>query len=141
MHKLQHPLFLIKRVCILAVSPGFQFSPGDKLQGSGIDTIPQAGGGRPIVKQVPQVRIAVFAPYLGSDHEQAPVLVLYDVVGIERFCKTGPARPGFIFIPGAEKRFPGYNVHIDAIVFFVPVFVFKGWFGAILTRNFILQWG
>ena len=132
---------MIKRVCILPVSPGLQFFPGDKHQGSGIDTIPEAGGGRPIVKHMPQVRIGMFAPDLGSNHEQASVLVLYDIVGIERFCKTGPARPGFIFVPGAEKRFPGYNIHIDALVFVVPVFVFKGRFGALLTRNFILQRG
>ncbi len=94
MHKLQHRLFIIKRVCILPVSLGCQFLPGDKLQGGGIETIPEAGGGRSIVKHVPQVRIAVLASDLGSDHEQAPVLVLYDVVHIEWFCEFAEVGKG-----------------------------------------------
>ena len=53
--------------------------------------------------------------------------------------ETWPPGSGFVLVPGAKKRFTGYDVHVDARTVLVPVFVLERPLGAFLLGHLVLQ--
>src|SRR5579872_3121897 len=88
---------------------------------------------------MPQVRVAVGGPYLGSGHEVAAVRLGLDVLRLERAGKAGPARPGVELVEGAEQRLARDDVHVDARLVVVPVRVLKRPLRGVLLRHLVLQ--
>jgi len=43
------------------------------------------------------------------------------------------------FVPRAEKRLAGNDIHVDAIFIIVPVFIFESRLGSVLLRYLILE--
>src|SRR5579884_157985 len=88
---------------------------------------------------MPQVRVAVGGPYLGSGHQVAAVRLGLDVVRLERAGKAGPARPGVELVEGAEQRLARDDVYVDARLVVVPVRVLKRPLRGVVLRHLVLQ--
>jgi len=128
-----------KQAQIFAISLLLQFFFGDEPQGGGVDAVSQAGGRRPIGKEMPEMRIAMFASHLGAGHKKAAILFFLNIVRLKRPGEAGPAGAGSKLVLRAEKRLAGYDVHVDTFLFIVPVFISKGRLRAFFLGDFILQ--
>ena len=87
---------------------------------------------------MPKMGIAVFASDLGAHHKQAAILFLNYIFRHKRPGEAGPAGAGFKFVGGAEQRFSGNNVHVNAFLFVIPVVIVKRRFGTLFLGNLVL---
>jgi hypothetical protein len=62
-----------------------------------------------------------------------------DMIRLQWTGETGPAGARVVFIQRAEQRLAGGHIHVNAIVFVVPIFVTKGRFGAFMLCDLILH--
>jgi hypothetical protein len=90
---------------------------------------------------MPQVGIAVFAPDLNAPHEEVTVFSLHNISRFKRSGETGPSGPGIIFVRGAEQRFPGDDIHINSLLFVVPIFIPEWRLGAFFLSHLELDGG
>ena len=85
------------------------------------------------------MRTGFFAFNLRAEHVMAFVSMLCDAFRFQRFSETGPAASGIKFIQGAEQRFAGNNIHVDALLLMVPVFIVEGRLRSVVLGYFILD--
>ena len=95
-----------------------------EIQGDGVDAIPQSRRLRTVIKDVTEVRIALFAKHFHACHSIAPVRLYADVLFGNRLPETRPSSSGFEFRLGAEQRVPATNAPVDS--FLVQLVVFTG---------------
>src|SRR2546428_9653138 len=104
-----------------------------------VHAVALAGRRRPVVEDVPEVRVGVRGADLGARREEPAVLPLADVPGLERSREARPARPGLVLVERAEDRLARDDVDVDAGPVVVPVFVVEGRLGAFLLRHLVLH--
>ncbi len=83
-------------------------------------------GGGPVIENMAEMRIAMFAPDLGARHEKVMVFLLHDISRLKRLGEARPSGPGFIFVLGAEQGFPGNDVDVNSFPLVIPVFILEG---------------
>ncbi|MNY81228.1 hypothetical protein D3C86_2226890 [compost metagenome] len=59
-----------------------------------------------------EMRIGNLAADLGADHQMAEVCFFLNRIIADRTGEAGPAAAGIVFVPGAEQRLPGDDIHI-----------------------------
>src|SRR5712692_349309 len=100
-----------------------------------------AGRRRPVVEHVPQVRAGMRGADFRARGEEAPVLALADVPGLERPREAGPAGAGVVLVERAEERLAGDDVDVDAGPVVVPVLVAEGRLRALVLGHPVLHGG
>jgi hypothetical protein len=113
---------------------------GHKAQGRRIDTIPQAPI-RAIGKHMPQMGIRGQGSHLSASHSMGGIGFFDNVLGIEGSCKTGPPRAGIEFVEGGKQRLPRNYIHIQSLVFMIPIWIVKRRFSAVFPCNIMLKRG
>src|SRR3989454_472900 len=111
----------------------------DEAQRRGVDAVAQARRRRAVVEQVAQVGIRVRRADLGAHHEERPVRLLLDVLGLERLGEARPAGAGLELVERAEQRLSGDDVHVDAGPVIVPVLVRESPLCPLVLRHVVLQ--
>lgn len=61
-------LLLFKQRHVIPIPFLFKVGFGNEAQGGRVDAVAQAGGGRAIVEQVPEVGVGMLAAYFGAHH-------------------------------------------------------------------------
>src|SRR5580698_8774523 len=73
-------------------------------------------------------------------HTVAAVMLLADVVGVERLRETGPPAVAIELVERGKKGFSRHDVHIDARLCMVPKFIFERQLCAIQLSDSALLW-
>src|SRR5260370_27015193 len=81
---------------VLPVALFLEALHGDEAQRGRVHAVALAGRRRPVVEDVPQVRVGVRGADLGARREQPAVLPLVDVPGLERSREARPAGAGVV---------------------------------------------
>ena len=136
---LQTLLLPLKYFQVDAIPLLFHLLFRNKAKGSGIETITEAGRGRPVREDMSQMGIAVFTPDLRPGHKEPSVLPLHDISRFERFGKARPSGPGIIFFLGAEQGLPGHDIHVNPLPLVVPVFILEGRLRPLFLGDRVLQ--
>ena len=86
-----------------------------------------------------QMGIGVFASNFSA--YQAVVLVVFflDQIFMQGSSKAGPATAGIKFVQGCKQGLAADNVHVNPLSGFIPVFILKGGFGAVLLGHMVLD--
>src|SRR5438093_1643575 len=113
----------------------------DEAQRGRVHAVALAGRRRPVVEDVPQVRVGVRGADLGARREEPAVLPLANVPGLERSREARPARPGLVLVERAEDRLARDDVDVDAGPVVVPVLVLEGRLGTLVLRHLVLHRG
>src|SRR5207249_10351522 len=79
-----------------------------------VHAVALAGRRRPVVEDVPQVRVGVRGADLGARREEPAVLPLANVPELERSREVRPARPGLVLVGRAEDRLARDDVGVEA---------------------------
>ena len=78
--RLPWALRLLKHGRVFAIAFLGQILDGNKAQGSRVDAVAQPGGRWAVRKDVPEMRVSVFAAHLDAGHKQRIVSMLDDVI-------------------------------------------------------------
>ena len=106
---------------------------------SRIDAIAHAAGvPRPIVKHMPQVRLAARAFRFRADHSVRSVRFFFHAARRKRRGKTRPARAGFKFLFRLKKRLSARRANIGALLFLVTIFPREWRLRPLLPHHIIL---
>src|SRR4029077_12233076 len=112
---------------VLTVTFGDQPIDRNKPERGGVHAKPGAGRRWAVVEQVAEVGVAVRRPHFGTYHEQRAIHVLADVAGLERLGEARPARARVELVERAEQGLAGHDIHVNAGLVVVPVFVPERW--------------
>src|SRR5208337_1487479 len=93
---------LLEQLDILSVAFLSQVLLGDEAQGGRVHAVAQPCRRRPVIKDMPEMRIGMLAPDLCPCREKAPVLLLHDITRLQRLGEARPARARIILVLGAE---------------------------------------
>src|SRR5262249_58512903 len=83
-----------------------------EAQSGRVHAVALAGRRRSVVEDVPEVRVGVRGAHLGPRREQPPVLLLDQVLGLERPREARPAGPGVVLVERGEERLPPPPPHL-----------------------------
>jgi len=86
-----------------------------------------------------QVGIGMPAPDLGTAHQQAAIILLNDIPGLQRPGEAGPARTGIELVEGAEERLPGDDIDVDAFPLVLFVLIPERRLGAAFLGDLVLE--
>src|SRR5436309_3119107 len=106
-----------------------------------VHAVALAGRRRPVVEDVPEVRVGVRGADLGARREEPAVIPLAHVPELARYREARPARPGLLLVERAEDRLARDDVDVDAGPVVVPVLVLKGRLGTLVLRHLVLHGG
>jgi len=134
-------LFLHKKFQILSVSLFLQILFRNEPQRCRIHAVTKARRRRPVIEDVAEMEIAMFAPDLDAGHEKAMVFPLHDIPRLKGLGEARPSGPGIIFVLGAEQRLPGNDVDINPFSMVIPVLIPERGFGALFLSHLILHGG
>jgi hypothetical protein len=87
----------------------------DEGERSRVQTVALAGGARPVVEHMPQMRTAARTVDLRAHHAEGSVLMFGDVLGIELAIKARPSGSGIEFVLARKKRKPTHDARIDPV--------------------------
>src|SRR5689334_2095408 len=81
----------------------------------------------------------MFRTDLGARQEELEIGMGLNVLLLQWLRETRPAGAGVVLVERAKQRLTGNDIHINAMVFIVPVFIAIGWFSAFVLRHLILH--
>src|SRR3984957_1676892 len=110
-------------------------------QRAGVDAVPVARGGRPVVEDVPQVTATATADDLGAVHEQGVVGPQLDRLGDRGLGEAGPPGAGVELGVRAEQLAATAGAPVVAVLMVVDVLTREGVLGVRLTQHAVLHRG
>ena len=132
---------LLKELKIFAVATFLKLIPGDKLQGSAVDTVAKTRGLGSIIEDMPKMTISSLATHLGTYHEMAQITFLDDLLILQRLGEAGPATTRIKLIKANEQWLTRDNINVDSLLLVVPVLVVEGWLGGVFLSHLVLHLG
>ena len=112
---------LSKKIKILAVAFLLHLLDRHEAQSRGIEAIAHAGRLWTVVKNVAEVRVALFRADFRALHEESLISFLDDMRRVDRLGETRPAGAALEFVGGREERFAANQVDVNAGLVVVPV--------------------
>src|SRR5881394_2279232 len=109
-----------------------------QLQRAAVDAVALTVRSRPVIENVPEMGVAVFADDLGPPHQQAVVRPQLDVLAVGRLGEAGPAGARVELGVGGEELGAAADAAVHPLALLVDVRSGEGALGAGLAGDLVL---